>query len=180
MSTRDKSDSELFRASVGPVKRIEHDRALLARPRPRPYARQSWRDEQQVLHDMFAAEFGPEQMELDTEETLHYARTGVQHGIMRKLRRGHYAIEAELDLHGMTVAVAQQMLSEFLRRSQASGKRCVKVIHGKGYRSPQQQPVLKSRVNHWLRRAGNVVAFCSARQIDGGTGAVYVLIKQQR
>ena len=180
MSSSNDGDSSLFRHTIGPVKHIKHNRVIHPTRKPKPVPKKQWEDDQQVLEDMFSADFGPEQIEADHEETLSYARTGVQHGIMRKLKRGQYAIEAELDMHGMTVAIAKPVLAEFIHQSQLNGKRCVKIIHGKGYRSPNQQPVLKSRLNQWLRRSEAVVAFSSARQIDGGTGAVYVLLKQKR
>ncbi|MBL1433881.1 MAG: Smr/MutS family protein [Gammaproteobacteria bacterium] len=180
MTSHSNNDIKLFRATVGPIKRIKNNRVIHQTERPKPLLRQRWKDDQHVLEDMFSADFGAEQLEADTEDSLSYARTGVQHGIMRKLRRGQYSIEAELDMHGMTVAIAKPMLAEFLYHAQRMGKRCVKIIHGKGYRSPNQQPILKARINNWLRRSDAVVAFNSARQIDGGTGAVYVLIKQQR
>ncbi len=179
MTSPKDSDIELFRATVGPIKRIQNNRVLHQTKRPKPLPKQRWKDKQQVLEDMFSAEFGPEQTEAETEDSLSYSRTGVQHSIMRKLRRGQFSIEAELDMHGMTVAIAKPILAEFLYQAQRMGKRCVKIIHGKGYRSPNQQPVLKSRINNWLRRSDAVVAFHSARQVDGGTGAVYVLIKQK-
>lgn len=180
MTSSDDTDIALFRAAVGPVKRLKHNRVIHQTTRPKPLPKQRWIDDQQVLQDMFSAEYGPEQIEADNEDALAYARTGVQHGIMRKLRRGQYAVESELDMHGMTIAIAKPVLAEFLLQAQFSGKRCVKIIHGKGYRSPNQQPVLKTRINQWLRRSDAVVAFSSARQIDGGTGAVYVLLKQKR
>ena len=180
MTASNDSDSSLFRAAVGPVKRVKHNRVIHETARPRPIPRQRWKDEQQLLEDMFSAGFGSEQIEVDTEEILSYKRTGVQHSVIRKLRRGQYSVEAELDMHGMTVAIAKPVLAEFLYRAQFTGRRCVKIIHGKGYRSPNQLPVLKMQINQWLRRSDAVVAFSSARQIDGGTGAVYVLLKQNR
>ncbi len=180
MTSSDDPDTSLFRNAIGPVKRIKTNRIIHPVAKPRPLPKQRWQDEQQVLEDMFSADFDPEHIEADTEEALSYARTGVQQSIMRKLRRGQYAIEAELDMHGMTVAIAKPVLAKFLYQAQVSSKRCVKIIHGKGYRSRNQQPVLKTRINHWLRRSDAVVAFNSARQIDGGTGAVYVLLKQKR
>ncbi|MBL4852095.1 MAG: Smr/MutS family protein [Gammaproteobacteria bacterium] len=177
------ADFELFRATVGSVKQIKNNRVIHRTTRPKPLPRQRLNDEQQVLEDMFATVDSDQteaQANVDTEDSLSYSRTGIQHGIMRKLRRGQYAIEAELDMHGMTVAIAKPILAEFLYRAQTMGKRCVKIIHGKGYRSTNQQPVLKTRINNWLRRSNTVVAFHSAKQRDGGTGAVYVLIKQKR
>ncbi len=177
------ADIELFRATVGSVKRIKNNRVIHQTARPKPLPKQHWKNKQQVLEDMFATIDSDQieaQIETNTEDSLCYARTGVQHSIMRKLRRGQYAVEAELDMHGMTTAIAKPILAEFLYQAQTMGKRCVKIIHGKGYRSLKQQPVLKTRINNWLRHSNAVVAFHSAKQRDGGTGAVYVLIKQKR
>jgi DNA-nicking Smr family endonuclease len=99
---------------------------------------------------------------------------------MRKLRRGQFIVGAELDLHGMTVPVAHRALNEFLARCLTTDTRCVRVIHGKGLSTPDRSPVLKSRVNNWLQQHGDVLAYCSARAHDGGTGAVYVLLKKHR
>jgi DNA-nicking Smr family endonuclease len=96
---------------------------------------------------------------------------------MRRLRRGLVPIEDELDLHGLSQAAARERLAEFIARSRDGGCRCVRIIHGKGYRSGARGPVLKSAVNLWLRRHLDVMAFVSARPIDGGGGAMYVLLR---
>ena len=95
---------------------------------------------------------------------------------MRKLARGKYAVQAEIDLHGMTVEEARPRLADFIEYNARSGKSCVRVVHGKGLGSGQRGPVLKSSVNRWLRRWDYVLAFVSTRQVDGGTGAIYVLL----
>ena len=96
---------------------------------------------------------------------------------MRRLRRGHYRVESELDLHGLTVPEAKQALRDFLSRVIARQSRCVRIIHGKGRGSGPRGPVLKKAVNVILRRTDAVVAFCTARPVDGGTGAIYVLLQ---
>ena len=106
-----------------------------------------------------------------------FQRGGVRTQVMRRLRRGLYPIEAELDLHGLTQVAARESLADFLAYSRAGGRRCVRIIHGKGYRSGARGPVLKVAVDLWLRRHLDVMAFTSARAIDGGTGAVYVLLR---
>jgi len=108
---------------------------------------------------------------------LSFHRGGVRIQVMRRLRRGLYPIEAELDLHGLNQAAARDRLADFITRSRDSGCRCVRIIHGKGYRSGARGPVLKTAVDLWLRRHLDVMAFTSARAIDGGTGAVYVLLR---
>jgi DNA-nicking Smr family endonuclease len=96
---------------------------------------------------------------------------------MRRLRRGLYPIEDALDLHGLNQAAARDTLSEFLNVNRDAGRRCLKIVHGKGYRSGARGPILKIAVNAWLKRHPDVMAFTSARAIDGGTGAVYVLLR---
>jgi DNA-nicking Smr family endonuclease len=108
-----------------------------------------------------------------------FLRPGVQRRLLTRLRRGHFSIEAELDLHGMTTAVAHHELGQFLRHAKIRGIRCVRIIHGKGLRSPNGRSVLKAKVERWLRLRDEIVAFTSARPVDGGTGAIYVLLKRQ-
>jgi DNA-nicking Smr family endonuclease len=108
---------------------------------------------------------------------LAFQRAGVRLQVMRRLRRGLYPIEDELDLHGLTQTAARERLADFLARSRDGGCRCVRIIHGKGYRSGVRGPVLKTAVNLWLRRHTDVMAFVSARAIDGGAGAMYVLLR---
>lgn len=110
-------------------------------------------------------------------ESLSHRRAGVRDQELRRLRRGLFPIEDQLDLHGANQAQARALLAEFIDRSCDAGLRCVRVIHGKGMRSGGRGAVLKSAVNTWLRRHPDVMAFASARPIDGGTGAVYVLLR---
>jgi len=118
--------------------------------------------------------------DLETGEELLFSRTGLQNRVLRRLRRGEYAIEAELDLHGLTRLEARQALSEFLHDCRARGCRCVRIIHGKGRGSQGKRPVLKQYVDHWLRQVDAVLAYCSAIPAHGGTGAIYVLLKRGR
>jgi DNA-nicking Smr family endonuclease len=110
-------------------------------------------------------------------DTLSFQRAGVRTQVVRRLRRGLIPIESELDLHGLSQAAARYRLAEFLTHSRSTGRRCVRIIHGKGYRSGARGPVLKTAVDLWLRRHPDVMAFTSARALDGGTGAVYVLLR---
>lgn len=169
-------DVALFRQEAGPVRPVAHDRIAPARPRPGPFPRSTLADEAQVLQDMLSDEYDP--AEFETGEELLFARPGLQHGLLRKLRRGQFSIGAEFDLHGMTVPVARQALANFLAQCQRSGIRCVRIIHGKGNGSPQRQPILKTKISGWLRQRNDVLAFCSARPADGGNGALYVLLKK--
>lgn len=106
-----------------------------------------------------------------------FQRAGVRSQVMRRLRRGLYPTDDELDLHGLSQAAARDHLADFVSRSRDAGYRCVRIIHGKGYRSGTRGPVLKTAVNLWLRRHTDVMAFTFARAIDGGTGALYVLLR---
>jgi DNA-nicking Smr family endonuclease len=110
-------------------------------------------------------------------DALSYQRAGVRTQVVRRLRRGLIPIEDELDLHGLSQTAARYQLAEFLTYSRSAGRRCVRIVHGKGYRSGARGPVLKAAVDLWLRRHLDVMAFTSARTIDGGTGAVYVLLR---
>ncbi len=110
-------------------------------------------------------------------DALSFSRAGVRPQLLRRLRRGLIPIEDELDLHGLSQSGARAHLADFLAFNRAAGRRCVRVIHGKGYRSGARGPVLKTAVDLWLRRHTDVLAFTSARAIDGGTGAVYVLLR---
>jgi DNA-nicking Smr family endonuclease len=110
-------------------------------------------------------------------DALSFQRAGVRTQVVRRLRRGLIPIEDELDLHGLSQTAARYQLAEFLTSSRNAGRRCVRIIHGKGYRSGARGPVLKTAVDLWLRRHLDVMAFTSARAIDGGTGAVYVLLR---
>ena len=102
----------------------------------------------------------------------------MQQAILRKLRRGQFQVGAALDLHGMTVATARDALAAFLQHARRDSLGCVRIIHGKGKRSHHRGPVLKQKINHWLRQRDEVLAFCSARPMDGGTGAIYVLLRK--
>lgn len=172
------ADIELFRQAVGPVTPLPHDKAEPHRSTPPPEPNFTRRDEAQVLEDLLSDGFEP--ADLETGEELWFVRPGLQHNLLRKLRRGQFSVGAELDLHGHTVAAARGAISEFLHRCSAAQIRCVRIIHGKGRGSRQRLPVLKHKVNNWLRQRDEVLAFCSARPVDGGTGAVYVLLRRPR
>ena len=169
-------DVSLFRRTVGPVRPVESRRLPLRPPPPKPRPRFSRQDEVQVLEDMLSDYFHP--AELETGEELLFLRDGVRPRLLRDLRRGHYSIGAECDLHGLIVPEARALLVEFLHQARAEGLRCVRIIHGKGLGSWQRLPVLKTKVNHWLRQRDEVLAFCQARHSDGGSGAIYVLLRR--
>ena len=170
------SEVQLFREAVTDVKPLTGEEAAPGdrRRRPVPIARFSRADRDAVLLESLNAH----SMDPDSAsgEELVYHRPGVQTSVLKKLRRGHYRVQAEIDLHGLTVPEAKQALREFLAHALDRQFRCVRIIHGKGLRSGHRGPVLKGVVSSVLRRVNPVVAYVSARQVDGGTGAVYVLL----
>lgn len=168
-------DQRLFRAAVADARRLS-SRSLhsSSKPKPKPSARFTRAAEREVLSDSLSGLPNPSEPLLG--DGLFYSKAGVQERVLRKLRRGHYRISAELDLHGLRSEEARLALAEFLRDARGGRTRCVRIIHGKGYRSGPHGPVLKHKLNGWLRQRDEVMAFCSARPVDGGTGAVYVLL----
>lgn len=172
---QDSAELKLFLEAMEGVRPLTHDRIVPARPKPAPIPRQALEDEQDVMAELLASDYDPDA--LASGEELMYGRAGLQRSILRRLRRGHYSLAAELDLHGMTAQVARQALQQFLLECRRRDLRCVRIIHGKGRRSSNEGPVLKPSVDHWLRQRNDVLAFCSAQPVDGGTGAVYVLLK---
>lgn len=172
---RDAPD-ELFQQAVAAVAPLAHDLIEPHLPRPPARARFRERDERRVLHDALSDLYDPG--DIETGEELWYARAGLQQRTLKRLRRGQFALQAECDLHGLTVTEARQTLGQFLHDCRIQGLRCVRVIHGKGLGSHQRLPVLKGKVGGWLAQRQEVLAFCSARPVDGGTGALYVLLKK--
>ena len=172
----ERDDDAAFREAMAEVRPLKHDKIVAPRRRPAPTAHQRQRDEREVMRESLADP--PPDADLETGEELLHARPGLQHGLLRKLRRGQLSIGAELDLHGLTAAEAKAAVVEFLDASRARHLRCVRIIHGKGNRSPNRQPVLKTHLAYWLRQRSEVLAYCSARPVDGGTGAVYVLLRR--
>lgn len=170
-------DKDLFREAVGNVKSVKNDRADTQKRPPRPLVRHSDKDDRSVMESLL--DNLSEADLLETGEHLSYTQPGVQRAVLRKLKNGRYSIQSEIDLHGLTVEEARQELSSFLVEAQERRHLCVRVIHGKGRKSSERAPRLKPAVNQWLQRNKQVLAFCSARMNDGGTGAVYVLLKRQ-
>ena len=116
----------------------------------------------------------------DAAAASDYHRPGLQNSVLRKLRRGHYPVQDELDLHGLTVSAAGVRLGDFLNYARGQRLSCVRIIHGKGLSSPGKSPVLKPQVARWLRAHDGVLAFTPARRDDGGSGAMYVLLRSRR
>lgn len=170
-------DAELFRRSIGDVAPLPPSgKAEPGLPRPLPIPRQRLADEQAALEESLSDEFNVDTL-LDTDHELSYARSGIGPDVLRRLRRGEWVIQTQLDLHGMRRDEAREALAEFLRNAVKRGMRCVRVIHGKGLGSVNKEPVLKSKVRSWLVQKEEVIAFCQARAADGGSGALVVLLK---
>lgn len=170
-------DAELFRRSIGNVSPLpSSDKAHAAPPPPAPLPRQRMADEQAALQESLSDEFNVDTL-LESDEALSFAREGIGPDTVRKLRRGHWVIQEQLDLHGMRRDQAREALAEFLRQAVRRGVRCVRVIHGKGLGSVNKEPVLKSKVRSWLVQKEEVIAFCQARAADGGAGALVVLLR---
>lgn len=172
----DATERELFREAMREVSPLASDRRAPDGPRPEPRALQREADEAAALAALESGSLDDANL---AEELLH-VRPGIQKRVVRRLRRGQYAIEAELDLHGMTRPQAGRALAGFMQDARRRRLGCVRIIHGKGRRSSNEGPVLKPAVAAWLSRRSEVLAFCSARPTDGGSGAVYVLLGRDR
>ena len=170
-------DNDEFRRAFADAKPLKvEDRVPETKPKPKPRARFSRADEREVLQES-------RQDDIDTLEhgygaALRFHRASVGKRTMRKLARGGYSVPAEIDLHGMTLDEAKPRLEDFIDDSAMQGHLCVRIVHCKGLGSGNRGPVLKNAVNRWLRRWETVLAFVSTRQVDGGTGAVYVLLQK--
>ncbi len=171
--TRDPDeDNALFREAVKDVKPLKDGgRRPPERSAPSPHPRQHELDEQEALRE---SREGPLP---DVGDPLSYRSDGIQDSVFRRLQRGTYRIGAELDLHGLRWDQSKVALVRFLAAAREANLRCVRIIHGKGLRSKGDGPVLKQRLDPWLRQRSEVLAYCSARREDGGTGAVYVLLR---
>ena len=173
----ERRERDLFASAVGQVLPLRRAAAAAPpRPRPAPRARQRERDEAAVLVEAISDGFDAESL-LDTDDALSFRRRGVGIDVVRKLRRGVWALQGEIDLHGMRREEARDRLAAFLRMAAQSGKRCVRVVHGKGLGSPGREPVLKGKVKSWLMQRSEVLAFTYARPADGGHGALIVLLE---
>ena len=170
-------DANLFRASMSDVTPLPRpEKAELDRPLPRPVPAQRLRDNREALKESLSSHI-PWDAGMETGEELSYARNGIGAQTLRKLRRGHWMTQGELDLHGLTVEEASAMLVEFLHHCARRGLRCIRIIHGKGLGSKNREPVLKRKVAGWLMQRDEILAFCQARRAEGGSGAVVVLLR---
>ena len=177
-----KAEKEFFALAVGPVKPLplKHQpghHAQLSLVQPAPIAYQHQLDEQAVMREALSDGFDGESL-LDADESLSFRRPGMGIDVVRKLRRGEWSIQGQLDLHGLRRDDARDSLSDFIKDAVKVGWRCVRVVHGKGLGSPGKTPVLKGRVQSWLIQKSEVLAFAQARPAQGGAGALIVLLTQ--
>ena len=170
-------DPDLFRRALSDAKPLRTTRrAAEVIRKPAPKARFARADERAALRESLEADI--DDTESHSGESLRFHRPSVGRRTMRRLARGNFSVQDEIDLHGMTVAEAKPRLADFIERCAQEGRLCVRVVHGKGLGSGRRGPVLKQKVNRWLRQWDVVLAFVSTRQVDGGTGALYVLLRQ--
>ena len=173
---RAKAEKTLFQRAVGPVKplpsrpRVE----LNGTPAP-PKAFQQKLDDDRVLHESLSDDFDVSTL-LDTDDELSYRRSGIGTDVTQKLRKGHWSLQGQIDLHGLRSDEAREALGQFIRDAYKRGWRCVRVVHGKGLGSPGKTPVLKSKVQRWLMQKNEVLAFVQAKASEGGAGALVVLL----
>jgi DNA-nicking Smr family endonuclease len=175
-SAIDETDRALFRQAVADARPLPQHGKVQRRQDPLPPCPvQSHLDEHAALAESLAAGWTAQDW-LDTGEEPNFVRSGISRQVLRKLRSGAWAIQDQLDLHGLDRHQAREALAGFLARSAKRGVRCVRIIHGKGLGSKNREPVLKAKVKQWLSRREEVLAYCQARPVDGGGGALLVLL----
>lgn len=172
-------DENIFREAMSGVKPIESGNAIHESDTPKPKARliqHEHLEDEFIINDPLSDEL--EVTEIDGGEILSFCRDGIQKNVFKKLRSGGYRISDELDLHGSTVKQAKEILVYYLQEAVQFEGCCIRIIHGKGLSSGKQKSVLKTYINHWLSEHERVLAFHSAKIKDGGTGALYLLLKR--
>jgi len=174
---RAEAERNLFQRAAGKVEPLRQHGRVHHPPEPvAPVAVQRQLDDRRVLQEAISDEFDASTL-LEVDEAMSFRRTGVGIDVARKLRRGDWSIQAEIDLHGFRTDDAREALAAFLREAVRQGLRCVRVVHGKGLGSPGKTPVLKGKVHSWLVQKNEVMAFVQARADEGGAGAVVVLLR---
>lgn len=174
-----KNDLDLFHEAVKDARPLKTTRIHHEPSRPKPIPRQFIRDEKQALADSLSDEYIPAH-ELETGEELLYLREGQSPATLSKLRRGHWVVQASIDLHGMVSEEARTYVAKFIAECKKNDIRCVRIVHGKGLGSRNREPVLKHKLRNWLMQKDEVLAYAQARQQDGGSGAVIVLLTSYR
>lgn len=172
-------DVSLFREAVKGARPIQPTRMLHPPKKPRPVPQQLMRDERQALVDSLSDDYIPAH-ELESGEELLYLREGQSPMVLSKLRRGHWVVQASIDLHGMIAEEARTYVATFIHECKKRGIRCIRIVHGKGLGSRNREPVLKHKLRNWLMQKDEVIAYAQAKANDGGSGAVIVLLKEAR
>ena len=175
-SPSDPDDISLFRLEIGEIECLPQDK-IIPITKPAKTLTQPRLDTTYESSATLADLYEPNEL-VGSEEALNFRRSGIQERQLTKLRGGQTKIDAELDLHGMIIPVAHQALVDFIADCRTYNIRGARVIHGKGWSSKHHKPILKTKLNHWLREMDDVLAFCSARIEDGGTGALYLLLRK--
>lgn len=173
-----------FRSSMQGVSKLPESNRYVHRPVYVPPVRLAQRgpalsgaeETAAVLRESLSDQFDVEGL-LDEDPSMSYSRDGVGPDVVRKLRKRHWPIQDELDLHGLTRDGARDAVTDFLHRANRRGVRCVRIIHGVGHGSPKGEPVLRSIVHSWLVQKNEVVAFCAAGRSEGGHGALIALLR---
>ncbi len=179
MSANDdkKEDLHLFRDAVKDARPLDAEaRVPISPKKPKPIPQQFIRDERQALTDSLSDNYIPAH-EHESGEELLYLRDGQSPSILSKLRRGHWVVQAQIDLHGLVSDEARMYVADFLNSCKKRGIRCVRIVHGKGLGSRNREPVLKHKLRSWLMQRDEVIAYAQAKPEDGGSGAVIVLLK---
>jgi len=173
---RAEAERNLFTHAVGKVAPIANQERVWSPPqRPSPRPLQQDLDDEAVMHESMSDEFDISTL-LDADDQLSFRRPGIGTDVTRKLRKGEWSIQGQIDLHGLRSDEARNAMGQFIRDAKRMGWRCVRVVHGKGLGSPGKEPVLKSKVQRWLVQKNEVLAFVQAKPSDGGGGALLVLL----
>jgi len=174
---RANAEKNLFVRAVGAVTTLDHAPRVDLSPMPAPpLAQQQIRDDINVLRESLSDDFDVSTL-LDTDDELSYRSQGIGTDVTQKLRKGHWSLQGQIDLHGLRSDEARDALGQFIRDASKRGWRCVRIVHGKGLGSPGKTPVLKSKVQRWLVQKTEVLAFVQAKGSEGGAGALVVLLK---
>ena len=174
---RANAEKNLFIRAVGAVTTLDHAPRVSLSPQPaKPLAQQQRLDDVNVLRESLSDDFDVSTL-LDTDDELSYRSKGIGTDVTQKLRKGHWSLQGQIDLHGLRSDEAREALGQFIRDATKRGWRCVRVVHGKGLGSPGKTPVLKSKVQRWLVQKTEVLAFVQAKGSEGGAGALVVLLK---
>jgi DNA-nicking Smr family endonuclease len=174
---REQAERELFAQTVGAVRPLATpERVTLKGDPPLPRALQKDRDDREVLRESLSDEFDVSTL-LDVDDQMSYRAKGIGTDVTRKLRRGEWSIQGQIDLHGLRSDEARDALAQFIREAVRQGWRCLRVVHGKGLGSPGREPVLKAKVQRWLVQKQQVLAFVQAKPAEGGAGALVVLLR---